>query len=304
MEMFTGRAATWMGILFCLSQSGLFSGLNLAYFSITRLRLEVESSTGNEKAKRILDLRSDYHHLLATILWGNVAVNVLLALLTDSVMSGVAAFLFSTVVITFVGEIIPQAVFSRYAMTIGYWLAPVMQIYRVLLYPVAKPVAVLLDVIVGKEGIHYFREPDLKQVIREHVEEHRTDIGFLEGVGALNFLTMDDIMVGGEGNMLSGDSIVELERWEDGVRFPAFESDASDPFLQKLQKPGKNWIVFVDENQNPHQVINVTKFFRRLYFDSATPLREYCHEPLVVRDPSRSLGTVLKELEVYRPKKK
>ena len=54
--------------------------------------------------------------MLTTTLWGNVGANVLLALLSNSVMAGTAAFLFSTVVITLVGEIIPQAYFYRNAM--------------------------------------------------------------------------------------------------------------------------------------------------------------------------------------------
>jgi CBS domain containing-hemolysin-like protein len=33
----------WLGIAFCLSQSAMFSGLNLAFFSLTRLRLEIEA---------------------------------------------------------------------------------------------------------------------------------------------------------------------------------------------------------------------------------------------------------------------
>ena len=33
----------WVGVLFCLSQSALFSGLNLALFSLSKLELEVEA---------------------------------------------------------------------------------------------------------------------------------------------------------------------------------------------------------------------------------------------------------------------
>jgi len=33
----------WAGIFICLSQSAMFSGLNLAVFGIGRLRLEVDS---------------------------------------------------------------------------------------------------------------------------------------------------------------------------------------------------------------------------------------------------------------------
>jgi len=107
---------TWIGILLCLSQSAMFSGMNLALFTISRLRLEIAASAHDRGAMRVLALRQDYNFALTTILWGNVGANVLLALLANSVLAGVLAFLFSTVVITFFGEITPQAYFSRHAL--------------------------------------------------------------------------------------------------------------------------------------------------------------------------------------------
>jgi CBS domain containing-hemolysin-like protein len=53
---------------------------------------------------------------LPTVLWGNVTINVLLTLLSNSVLAGIGAFAFSTIVITLFGEIIPQAYFSRNAL--------------------------------------------------------------------------------------------------------------------------------------------------------------------------------------------
>jgi len=47
----------WLGIIFCISQSAMFSGLNLALFSISRLRLEVEVTGGNKDAIKVLDMR-------------------------------------------------------------------------------------------------------------------------------------------------------------------------------------------------------------------------------------------------------
>ena len=82
----------WLGIIFCVSQSALFSGLNLAVFSVSRLRLEVEVSSGNRDAARVVKLREDSNFLLTTILWGNVSINVLLTLLSNSVLAGVSAF--------------------------------------------------------------------------------------------------------------------------------------------------------------------------------------------------------------------
>ena len=93
-ELAATHILTWLGIGFCVSQSAMFSGLNLALLGISRMRLEVESSAGNRHANLILDLRRDSNFLLTTILWGNVSINVLLTLLADSVLTGVAAFFF------------------------------------------------------------------------------------------------------------------------------------------------------------------------------------------------------------------
>ena len=121
MESLSVNFLVWVGIFFCLSQSAMFSGLNLALLGISRLRLEVEVQAGNPDALKILTLRKDVNFLLTTILWGNVSINVLLTLLSNSVMAGLTAFLFSTILITFAGEIAPQAYFSRHAMRMGHY---------------------------------------------------------------------------------------------------------------------------------------------------------------------------------------
>ena len=94
----------WVGIIFCVSQSAMFSGLNLAFFSVSKIRLEIESKKNNPHAIKVARLRQDSNFLLTTILWGNVGINVLLTLLSNSVMAGMIAFLFSTLIITLFGE--------------------------------------------------------------------------------------------------------------------------------------------------------------------------------------------------------
>ena len=126
----------WLSILFCITQSALFSGLNLAFFSITKLRLQVESKKNNRDAIRVARLREDSNFLLTTILWGNVGINVLLTLLSNSVMVGVVAFIFSTFVITFFGEIMPQAYFSRHALKVASVFSPLLRFYQIFLFPV------------------------------------------------------------------------------------------------------------------------------------------------------------------------
>ena len=300
MEDLSVNMLIWIGILFCISQSAMFSGLNLALLGISRLRLEVEASTGNSAAIKILALRNDFNFLLTTILWGNVSINVLLTLLSDSVMAGVAAFFFSTFLITFAGEIIPQAYFSRHAMRMGAMLSPLLRFYQLLLYPVAKPSAMALDWWLGEEGIRYFRERDLRMLIRKHIEAEDSDVDHLEGIGALNFLALDDVVVTQEGEHVDPSSIISLPIKGDKPEFPNIERSAVDPFLLSLNSSGKKWVIIVDENGQPCMVLNANAFLRDALFGKGQ-FNPYihCHRPIIVKDSSTLLGKVLSGLKVY-----
>ncbi len=293
-------AVTWMGIGFCLTQSAMFSGLNLAVFGVSRLRLEVEHASGNPAAGRVLELRRDSNFLLTTILWGNVGINVLLTLLSNSVLAGVAAFIFSTVVITFVGEILPQAYFSRNALRMADLLSPVLRFYQVVLYLVAKPSAKVLDWWLGPEGMQYFREEDLRQVIKKHIEADEAEIDRLEGIGALNFLAIDDLVVAQEGEPVAEGSIVSLPVEDGKPVFPAYAAFPSDPFLTRVQASGKKWVIITDLHEEPSFVLDADGFLRESLFNPSVvnPLL-FCHRPIVVKDLSLPLGKVIGQWRVH-----
>ncbi len=290
---------TWIGMGICLVHSATFSGLNLALFGLTRLRLEVEAGSGNHHAISILSLRKNAHFLLTTILWGNVAFNTLLALLSNSLLTGVLAFVFSTFFITFFGEILPQAYFSRHALRMGSILAPVIRFYQIVFYPVAKPTAMLLDRWLGQEGIRYFREHQFQEVIRRHIEAEEADIDRLEGLGALNFLALDDLPVAHEGETLDPDSIISLPCERGLPIFPSFMRTQDDPFLKAVQKSGHKWVTIVDLEDQPQVVLDADGFLRAALFDQkpCKPMR-YCHRPILVKSESIVLGEVLPRLLV------
>ncbi len=292
-------AVKWIGIFFCISQSAMFSGLNLAYFSISRLRLEVEAGAGDKAARIILKMREDSNFLLTTILWGNVGINVLLTLLSNSVMAGVAAFMFSTVFITLFGEILPQAYFSRNALRIGAVLAPVLRFYQYLLYPVAKPVALLLDKWLGKEGVQYLRERDMREMIRKHMAAEETDLGHIEGLGALNFLSIDDVPAMQEGEPLDPRSIIRVAFDGDRPVFPEGAGKKDNAFLRSLQISGKKWVVLTDMEGSPRLVVDTDGYLRSAFFEpeSFEPER-FCHRPVIILDGSVRLGHILQRLEV------
>ena len=76
----------WLGIALYITQYAIFSGLNLAIFSISKLRLEIEATGGSRDAAGLLALRKDSN-------------------LSDSVLASIEAFAFSTIVITLFGDI-------------------------------------------------------------------------------------------------------------------------------------------------------------------------------------------------------
>jgi metal transporter CNNM len=292
----------WLGIAFCASQSALFSGLNLAVFGISRLRLETEAATGNVDARKVLALRQDSNFLLTTILWGNVGINVLLALLSNSVMAGVYAFLFSTVVITFLGEILPQAYFVRNAMRMGSRLAPVLRFYQLVLFPVAKPTAMLLDWMFGEEAVSYFREQDLREFLTRHAgAEEAEEVSHIEGIGAANFLALDDVHLGMEGEPVDPRSVVRLPFSDGRPVFPEIQADPSDAFLQQVQASGRRWIVLTDDTEEPRMVMDSDAFLRdALFLPRPFQPLAHCHRPILSRDPREDLGSLLPRFQVRR----
>ncbi len=292
---------TWLGISFCVSQSAMFSGLNLAFFSLSRLQLEVDVANGSRAARRVLGLRTDANFLLTTILWGNVGINVLLTLLANSVLAGLAAFLFSTVLITFGGEILPQAYFSRNALRMASLLAPLLRLYQLILYPVAKPTAWMLDRWLGRELVTYLGERDLRRIIRTHIAAEEADVDLVEGTGALNFLALDDIPVVLEGEPLDPASVVTLPLDGEDLALPRIEPGVIPAFLRDVHVSGHPWVILVDPEGEPRYALDADGLIRATVLDEGpVEARAFCHRPILVTDPTARLGEYLGHLE-HRP---
>jgi CBS domain containing-hemolysin-like protein len=290
----------WILIVICLMQSAIFSGMTIGVFGLGRLRLEIEAEANNKEAIKILRIRRDSNFLLTTLLWGNIAVNVLIALLTDSVLTGATAFLFSTFVITSFGEIVPQAYFSRNALSLGAKLTPLVRFYQLLLYPVAKPTALILDWWLGREKLELFKEQSMRIMLEKHIESGKTDIGAFEGIGALNFLSIDDVSISDEGSIIDQRSIISLPVENNRPVFPSFKREPGDPFLQKIEDSGKKWVVITSPQDEPVMVLDADHFLRDAVYKKGPfiPL-SYCHFPVVVKSPKTRLEKVIRQFKVY-----
>ncbi|MAT93578.1 MAG: Mg2+ and Co2+ transporter CorB [Halioglobus sp.] len=291
-------AVIWLSIVVCISQSAMFSGLNLAFFSISRLELELEMSKGNARAFPIAALRKDSNFLLATILWGNVGVNVLLTLLSGSVLAGVLAFLFSTFVITIVGEIIPQAYLSRNAMSAASFLAPMIRLYQVLLYPLAKPTAIVLNIWLGEESTRYVKESDLVALLRlQKDQEEHTEISNIESAGMINFANIDKLTLLQIGQAIDSDCIITLQNCDSKAGFPEPGTSEYDELIEKVRLSTRRWFVLTDRTGAPRVSLDCHALVQRLYRGESPGLSDYCRAPVVFSDPQATFLDGLKALK-------
>ena len=164
----------WVLIVILVAFSGLFSGLNLGLMGLDPIGLQIVMASDNAKnrecAKKIQPLRKRGNWLLCTLLIGNVAVNSALSILLADKTSGLLGFFISTAVITIFGEIVPQALCSRYALEIGaktIWIVwPLMWMMAIVAYPIAY----LLDRALGDELGTVYSNKELQKLVEIHAE--------------------------------------------------------------------------------------------------------------------------------------
>jgi metal transporter CNNM len=110
---------TYIIITVLIFFSALFSGLTLGLMGLDKYELKRKVELGNADAQKVYPLRKQGNLLLTTLLVGNVAVNAALSIFLGSIASGLVAGVVATVLIVIFGEIIPQSVFSRFALKLG-----------------------------------------------------------------------------------------------------------------------------------------------------------------------------------------
>ncbi|MBW0485647.1 hypothetical protein O181_025362 [Austropuccinia psidii MF-1] len=219
-----GSAQFWwmMGvIIFLVLLGGCFAGLTLGLMGLDILNLRVLSTSGSVteqvQAKKVLKLlERGRHWVLVVLLLSNVVVNETLPIFLDSVLGGgAAAILISTALIVIFGEIIPQSVCVRYGLAIGAKSAPFVLALMYLEFPIAYPIALLLDYILGHdEGITY-RKAELKTFVglHRHIGTdglNEDEVTIISAVLDLSEKTIVDIMTPIEDTFtLAEDSILD-----------------------------------------------------------------------------------------------
>jgi metal transporter CNNM len=178
-----------LGLLF---MSGLFSGLNLGFMSLGKEELQRKIAMGDDRASVVYRLRKNGNLLLCTILIGNVLVNNILAIYMSEMFSGTMAVIVATSLVVVFGEILPQAICSRYPLEIGSKAAPVFRIFMAALWIICWPLSKIMDYFLGPEPPVRHTKFEIGEMIRDHQMDNSTDIDEREAKTVMGALTFSD----------------------------------------------------------------------------------------------------------------
>ncbi|KAA8913178.1 hypothetical protein TRICI_003240 [Trichomonascus ciferrii] len=159
---------------FLVVLGGIFAGLTLGLMGQDEVYLQVMEQSGEEAerkaAKRVLSLlKRGKHWVLVTLLLSNVITNETLPIVLDRCLGGGwPAVISSTVAIVIFGEIIPQSLCVRYGLSIGAMCAPFVICLMYVMYPVAYPVSMLLDYVLGEDHGTIYKKAGLKTLVTLH----------------------------------------------------------------------------------------------------------------------------------------
>ncbi|KAK9477874.1 hypothetical protein V1514DRAFT_332738 [Lipomyces japonicus] len=184
---------------------GVFAGLTLGLMGQDEVYLQVIEQSGNPdermNASKVLRLlKKGKHWVLVTMLLSNVITNETLPIVLDRCLGGGwPAVVSSTVLIVIFGEVIPQSVSVRYGLAIGATFSPFVLFLMYAMYPVAYPIALLLDHVLGEDHGTVYRKAQLKTLVSLHHSMgaerlNRDEVTIISAVLDLNEKPVGNIM--------------------------------------------------------------------------------------------------------------
>lgn len=219
-------------VIVLLLVSAMFSGLTIGMFSLSLGDLERKIKEGNKDAERIYAIRKDGNLLLCTLTLSNTAINSTIAVIMAGVSTGAWAAALSSVFIFLFAEVLPQALFSRHAFAIGAKTVWLVKIFKYLMFPVAKPLALLLDFVFGKEYAQRMSKREVELLLDDHVEsidsdEKRIMVGAMKfsDKAAAHVITPVTVLFRLDSSTVLNEEMLKKIRQENYSRIPVYEGE-------------------------------------------------------------------------------
>lgn len=268
--------------------SGTFAGLTLALFSIKLTTLERKIRLGDKNALKVYKFRKKSNLLLCTLLLGNVASYTIMAVFLGSITSGVIAATIATALIFIFGEILPQAIFPRYALQVGAKLSWLIQMLLIIFYPIAAPIAWILDKLIGKEPPILWSKKELVEIIKYHEDVGDGIIDKDEERIILGALSFSELKV--------ADIMIPLK----DVFFQGPHTTINEEILEDIKQKGFSRVPVYDSNQHKIKGILYAKDLIGVPVTNEIMIEDLCSKNnLIVVKKSMKLDNLL-NLMVYR----
>jgi len=279
-----------VSLIICVILSALFSGAEMAYAKVNKLRLKREiEETNNKTAKLSLELSEKFGSTLSTILIGNNLVNIAassVATILFVELLGEQGELWATIVMTIViltfGEILPKSIASSTSYSLSKILAYPIEIIKIILTPLVKINEKLVN-FVGK----IFKK-------KEEVDEDdlQAMVDTMEEQGVISEETSE--LISNAIDFIDCDAIEIMVH-----RTDVFSYDINDSF-DKLYKDPKlldySRILIYDETiDNVVGILNTKQFIKMKLNEIEFDVKDIISEPLYVFE-TQSVSDILHKL--------
>jgi CBS domain containing-hemolysin-like protein len=283
----------------CITIAALAAGLTMGMLSLDKTDLQVllatdtkdpalskveaqEISEDQGYATVVLPALENRHLLLVTLLLMNSVANEALPLFLDKVVPNpIYALLLSVTFVLVFGEILPSAILTGpNQLYFAAKFVPMVRVLKKVFYPIAYPIARLLDVMVGEE--------------EEDDNFNRAEVKAL-----VNYLQREDALQNDEVNLVHG--AVSLHVVEVGyitlsmekVYMVEMDTILDDEWVAQAMATGHSRVLVYDTD--PHNIRGVLLVKRLLQYDPAEKSRVrdlfgaeefFMNEEISVQSPS------------------
>jgi len=187
------------------------------------------------------------------------------------------------------GEIIPQATCARYALETGSRAAWLVEVIMIVLYPIAKPIAWVLDKTLGQELKTIWSKRELEHIIRMHEDDPRSTVDADEERILLGALTYSDKTV--VEVMTPRKKVYELQK----------KSVLDQTLLHKIRETGFTRIPVYSRDINDIVGFLYTKDLIGIDPDEKESIEKIMRTAKLIRvSPKRRLDTLLNMMIVRR----
>ncbi|KAG5472525.1 hypothetical protein LSCM1_03926 [Leishmania martiniquensis] len=208
-EKLTSAQMFWYSVaaVVCVAGAGFFVGLQIALFSIDRLFLRVLTTTGTPKerqqARSLLGVLQLQHWTLVALVLMNAIFVMTLPILLETMFDELTALIVSITAVLFAGEVVPLAVFVRWAIPVCSYFIHAIWLAIVVTAPVSYPMGKVLDRVLGHREEPLDREDLAALIAGPQWEENEEESAMVE---------VTAVSVGDDGGGADGARATEEER--------------------------------------------------------------------------------------------